>query len=140
MAHWFIKRMLVPMAKDGRLKIPTFQDDEYRNYTETKYLKKGDKLSDFLLNSYFQDKARGSTKIKDEKLHHYFIYTGQQKLILKNSGLKKTQEDSSRLKKENKNLYAIMKELWQCENDYIMVCKVCMCVDALDFRHNLLRQ
>jgi len=124
MAHWFIKRMLVPMARDGRLKVPTFKNDKFRNYTETDYLKKkDDKLSDFLLNSYHQDHARGSTKIKDEKLHHYFIYTGQEKLIIKNGGLKKAQEDANRLKTENKNLYAILKQVWQCENDYVMVCK-----------------
>jgi len=123
MAHWFIRRMLKPMARDGRLKIPAFQDDEYHTYSPTKYAPRNDTLSDFLLNSYHQDKARGSTKIRDEKLHHYFIYTGQQNFVINNGGLVKTRANQNKLKVENKNLYALLTEVWQCENNYITVCK-----------------
>ena len=114
--HWF--------HRDGRLKIPVFQDDKYHTYSPTKYAPK-DLLSDYLLNSYHQDKARGSTKIRDEKLHHYFIYTGQQNFVINNGGLVQTRANQNKLKVENKNLYALLTEVWQCENTYVTVCKVC---------------
>ena len=125
LAHFFIKRVLAKMAQDGKLKIPTFQSDSYWTYQTSKYVAKNDSLSDFLWNSYQQDTKRKSTKIKDAKLHHYFIYTGQQKYIIVGGGSGNARENGrDKLKKNNKNLYAILQSLWQCDNNYIPVCKV----------------
>merc|ERR1719261_1907024 len=84
-------------------------------------------FSSFLTNSYAQDRARGSTKIKETgptPLHHYFIYTGMQGFINVKAGSGAAREASrKRLHDNNPNLLNLVKEVWPCDNSYIAPCK-----------------
>jgi len=133
MAHYFISRVLATMAQDNKLHIPDFVNVPGLNFTyeDSVFMEKNppDMLTNFLVNSYLQDKARGSTQIglKDDGLpytDHYFIYTGMQFYINVNAG-SGLEREAARQKQQanNPNLFNIMKEVWPCDNSYIGPCK-----------------
>lgn len=130
MAHWFINRILVKMAQRNLLHIPEFVNVPGLNFEkDTKYINKDppDTFNNFLTNSYAQDRARGSTKIKETgptPLHHYFIYTGMQRFMNVNAGSGAAREASRQsLHNNNLNLLNLVKEVWPCNNSYIAPCK-----------------
>lgn len=129
-AHYFIPRILAQMSQRNLLRIPPFEDEKSLDlkfkYQDTDSMKKDppDTFTNFLINAFAQDRARGSTKIKETALHHYFIYTGMQRFINVNAGSGAEREASrKRLQDNNPNLLNLVKEVWPCNNAYIAPCK-----------------
>lgn len=130
-AHYFINQVLAKMTQRDLLHIPEFVDVPGLNfnYKDTEFMNKDppDTFTNFLANSYAQDRARGSTQIKETgptPLHHYFIYTGMQRFINVNAGSGAEREASrKRLHDNNPNLLNLVKEVWPCNNAYIAPCK-----------------
>lgn len=138
MAHYFIKHFLSRLTDAGLFKVPPFVEITNSGWKwekpttngghvkDCKNIEKESKnkgsFYDFVWNAYQQDKARGTSKIKQCKYHHYFIYSGQQNwLFIGNEEERKTRRPA--FKQKSPNLYNLMESLWQCSNDYIPVCK-----------------
>jgi len=125
LAHFFFGHVMKKMPSE-HLRIPEFVDNEFRTY---EYNSSKTLIGNFMFNSYWQDKNRGSTGIRlndkgNPRIHHYFIYTGMESFINRRAGsgeLRKQQRE--KLKKNNPNLFNILSEVWPCNNAYISPCK-----------------
>jgi len=130
-AHYFFNRVLAKMAQRNLLHIPDFVDVPGLNfnYEDTKFMDEypPNTFSNFVNNSFAQDRERGSTKIKEEaafSLHHYFIYTGMQQFITVRGGSGAEREVARKELHDNSpNLFNLVKEIWPCSNPYIGPCK-----------------
>jgi len=130
-AHYFFTQVLAKMAQINLLHIPDFVDVPGLNfnYEDTKFLDEDppNTFKNFLTNSFAQDRARGSTKIREEAafaLPHYFIYSGMQNFITVNGGSGAEREAARKeLHDNNPNLFNLLKEIWPCNNSYIGPCK-----------------
>lgn len=108
------------------MKLPLFENSDKYNYTASKYAAKNMMFQDFLQNSCLQDRTRtppATVMTCTKNLDHYFIYTGQDKRLgLSAQG--KVRDDFRKYAEErNPNLQKLMKVVWPCNNDYVMVCK-----------------
>jgi len=129
LAHFFIKRVLERIPSN-LLTLPAYVEEPSLGVNATYRILAGNgTLNNFLQNSFWGDKLRGSTKIKPKKngkpkTHHYFIYSGMEKFINAGAGSGEGRVNRREmLRTNNPNLYNILKVVWPCDNVYISPCK-----------------